>query len=284
MRQMLALISSPRKPGNGELFIRAVARELGDDWSLDIIRLIDWDIRPCKACYSCLFEKCPQKDDMHRIISRMIASDAIAVVAPTYFLGANSLIKRFVDRGLMFYEFIEKMWAKPMVAVTTAGIEGMEGYTKLMLDSAVKIMGGKLLASVVVYGAFPGEAIIGERNRNLVKFVADSILQDRPQLNTEDSVVCPICGGDSFRFLGGDRIKCLLCSNVGFYKVGKGRLSISITAGEHRLFLSLEDAFEHAEWLRGMKKRFLEVRAGLKPVVQDGVRTGRVIHPENSRD
>jgi multimeric flavodoxin WrbA len=278
MKRLVALVASPRKPGNGELFIRAVAKELGTGWELEIIRLIECDIRPCKACYSCLFEKCPQKDDMQKILSRVVSADAIAVTAPTYFLGANSLLKRFIDRGLMFYSILEKIWGKPMVSVITAGIEGMEGYAKLMVDSAIKIMGGKLLASVVVYGAFPGEAVLGDQNRDLVQSVANAILSGTSFVPAETSVVCPLCGGDSFRFLDGSRVRCLLCSNTGHYRIENGRLAITITPGEHQLFYSLRDALDHAEWLRTMKKKFLDVRNQLKPVVQEYVKIGRVCH------
>jgi multimeric flavodoxin WrbA len=278
MKRLIALVASPRKPGNGELFMRAVAKELGTDWELEIIRLMECDIRPCKACYSSLFEKCPQKDDMQKIISRVISADAVAITAPTYFLGANSLLKKFIDRGLMFYSILEKIWGKPMVSVTTAGIEGMEGYAKLMVDSAVKIMGGKLLASVVVYGAFPGEAVLGEKNRNLVRGVANAILNGKPFVPVEASVVCPLCGGDSFRFLDNSRVRCLLCSNTGHYRIENGGITIAIEPGEHQLFASLKDALDHAEWLRSMKKRFLEVRNQLKPVVQEHIKTGRVYH------
>jgi hypothetical protein len=178
----------------------------------------------------------------------------------------------------MFYSLIEKLWGKPMVSVTTAGIEGMEGYAKLMVDSAVKIMGGRLLASVVVYGAFPGESVIGEKNKRLVQDVAQAILADTPFMPDKSSSVCPLCGGDSFRFLEKNRVKCLLCSNNGFYEIEGGRVVITIEPGEHQLFASLKDALDHAEWLRSMKKKFLDVRHQLKPIVQECVKTGRVFH------
>jgi multimeric flavodoxin WrbA len=279
MKKLIALVASPRKPGNGELFVRAVARELGSGWGLEIIRLIEWNINPCKACYSCLFERCPQKDDMYEIISQIVNADAVAIAAPTYFLGANSLIKKFIDRGLMFYAFIERLWNKPMVAVTTAGIEGMEGYAKLMLDSAVKIMGGRLLASVVVYGAFPGESVIGEKNKSLVQLVSRALSENRPFAAGPDVTVCPLCGGDSFRFLTESKVKCLTCSNTGYYRFHDGKIVVSIEPGEHQLFLSLQHAMDHAEWLRSMKKKFLDMRTQLKPVVRDVLETGRVIYP-----
>ena len=58
-------------------------------------------------------------------------SDALVVAAPTYLLGANASLKRFLDRGLSFYAHLDRLWGKPAVGVAIAGIEGMEGYTKL---------------------------------------------------------------------------------------------------------------------------------------------------------
>ncbi len=275
MKELLAITCSPRKPSNSELFMKAVCRELGTDWNLKIVRLIEWNILPCRACYQCLFERCPQKDDMESLIELIVSSDAIALCAPTYFLGANALLKRFVDRGLMFYRFLDKLWGKPMVGVVTAGVQGMDGYAKLMVDSAVKIMGGKLLTSVVVFGAFPGEAVMGEENIGKVRRVAEALkgcesVQKSP-------VSCPLCGGDSFRFMEGNRVKCLLCSNEGHYSTDSdGNLTISIDRGDHQFFLTYDEAIQHYSWLKQMKERFLEIRNQLKPVIKELAGYGEV--------
>ena len=41
MKKLLALICSPRKPSNSELFAKAVAKELGSDWNLELVRLVE---------------------------------------------------------------------------------------------------------------------------------------------------------------------------------------------------------------------------------------------------
>ncbi len=269
MNKIVSLITSPRKPSNGELLCKAVLKELGKEWYLKIIRLIEWDIKPCKACYSCLFEGCSQKDGMEKIIEEIIDSDIAIITTPTYFLGANSTLKRFIDRGLMFYNYIEKLWNKPMVGIVTAGIEGMEGYAKLMVDSAIKILGGNLLGSFVIYGAFPGEVVLGEENLKKIKIISELIKQaGQFKGEKKKEAICPLCGGDSFRFLEDGKVRCLLCSHSGSYRWHNGKLLFDIQKGFHDLFLSLEDTITHKEWLRNMKKRFLEVRKELKSVIQ----------------
>ncbi|SFM48057.1 flavodoxin family protein [Thermodesulforhabdus norvegica] len=278
MPSLLGIVCSPRTPSNGELFIKAVHKELGNDWQLYIIRLVEWNIGPCRACYRCLFDGCPQKDDMSQLIRHIASADAVMITAPTYFLGASATLKKFVDRGLMFYAHLDELWGKPMLAVVTAGIRHMDGYALLMAESAVKIMGGNLLGSFVIYGAFPGEGVIGEENRAKITEAAKAIATGNP-LAQSNGPECPLCGGRSFRFLDKSTIQCLLCSNTGSFRLSDGEMLPEINPSKHQLFLSLEAAKEHAEWLRGMKKRFLEVRDSLKPVVRALAGRGTTITP-----
>ncbi len=280
MKNLLAIVCSPRKPSNSELFIKAVCKELGSDWELNVVRLIDWNILPCRACYKCLFDKCVQNDDMGSLVELIVNADAVALCVPTYFLGANSLLKRFIDRGLMFYSVFDKLWDKPMVGVITAGVAGMEGYAKLMVDSAIKVMGGRLLASTVVFGAFPGEAVIGDENAGKVQMIARALSSEKEI--SSSGLRCPLCGGDSFRFAEGKRVKCLLCSNEGEYTVTEdGHIKLIIAPHEHQFFLTYQDAMKHYEWLKQMKERFLRVRSQLKPVIKEYLHYGKSIDPPN---
>lgn len=279
MKSLLGIVCSPRTPSNGELFIKSVHKELGNGWGLSVVRLVEWDIRPCRACYRCLFDACPQKDDMAQLINCIASADAVIITAPTYFLGASATLKKFIDRGLMFYAHIDKLWGKPMLAVVTAGIRHMEGYALLMAESAVKIMGGSLLGSFVIYGAFPGEGVIGDENRAKIVQASRAISTGKP-LPEREGPKCPLCGGRSFRFIDAKTVQCLLCSNIGCYGIKDNQeLFLNIAPSEHQLFSSLEAAKEHAEWLRGMKKRFLEVRDSLKPVARELVGRGKTIIP-----
>jgi hypothetical protein len=85
---------------------------------------------------------------------------------------------------------------------------------------------------------------------------------------TEEALTCPLCGGDTFRFLGHGQVRCMLCSNSGDYEWQDNELRCNITSREHHLFLAYEDARKHPDLLRAMKKDFLARREELKAMIQ----------------
>ncbi len=278
---LLGLVASPRKFGNSELFIKELYRQLPGEWDLTLIRLPDMDIRACRACYQCLFgeEKCPQDDDFAPVLEALCRADAYVVAAPTYLLGANASLKRFLDRGLSFYAHLDRLWGTPAVGVAIAGVDGLEGYTKLNVESFIKLTLGELRGSAVVYGALPGEIFLRQGGREQARRLAAALLGDRQEAAPEVPT-CPVCGGDTFRFLPGGQVRCMLCSNAGPYGWEEGRLRLQTTPGEHPLFLTLEDARRHAEWLRGMKEQFLARRQELKGVTTRYIKMGTWLLPK----
>lgn len=280
-KTLLGLVASPRKFGNSELFIKELYLQLPGNWELKLIRLPDMDIRPCKACYQCLFgeEKCPQDDDFALVLETLSQSDAYVVAAPTYLLGANASLKRFLDRGLGFYGRIDRLWGKPAVGVAIAGIEGMEGYTKLNVESFIKLAMGDLRGSAVVYGALPGEIFLRPEGKETAGRLAAALHRGREPL-PPPGPACPVCGGDTFRFLPGGRVRCMLCSSSGAYAWKEGRLQMETKPGPHSLFLGYDEAKRHADWLRKMKEQFLSRRQELKTVASGYTRVGKWVSPQ----
>jgi multimeric flavodoxin WrbA len=139
VKTLLGIVASPRKLGNSELFVKELYRQLSGLWKLKLLRLPELDIKPCRGCYRCLCGEmmCPQKDDFHLAMETLIQSDAYAVAAPTYFLGAHASLKCFLDRGLSLYNNVDKLWGKPAVGVAIAGNKGMEGWTKLAIENSL---------------------------------------------------------------------------------------------------------------------------------------------------
>ena len=54
MKNLLGIIGSPRKMGNCELMVKEIAAAIPGPPKLSMVRLVEKDIRPCKACYRCL--------------------------------------------------------------------------------------------------------------------------------------------------------------------------------------------------------------------------------------
>ncbi|HZE21645.1 MAG TPA: flavodoxin family protein, partial [Desulfobaccales bacterium] len=275
------LVASPRKFGNSELFTKELFLQLPAGWKLKLIRVPEMDIRPCKACYQCLFgeEKCPQDDDFALVLDALIQSDAYVVAAPTYLLGANASLKRFLDRGLNFYAHVDRLWGKPAVGVAIAGLDGMEGYTKLNVESFIKLTFGDLRGSAVVYGALPGEIFLQPAGQKKAKLLAQALAEDKEIVNP-GVPACPVCGGDTFRFLPDGEVRCMLCSSSGSYSWQEGGLQMETRPGAHPFFLSAAAAKGHAAWLRDMKEQFLARRGELKAVTIKYTRIGEWVAPQ----
>ncbi len=279
MKTILGIIGSPRRHGNSELMIKAVARYVPQEHTLRLLKLQDFAIKACLGCYACLFKKkqCILKDDLYTVIEAMAEADGLIVAAPAYFLGANSLFKRFLDRGLAFSPHMERLWDKPAVGIGIAGIEGKEGYTQLIVESFLKLTGADVKGARMVYGALPGEVLLGDTGPAAAKLLGEALFGTPLK---SDGPHCPLCGGQTFRFLGENRVRCMLCSNAGSLGTGTdGHPVFNITRSAHELFLTRKDAADHMEWLKEMKRRFLENRERLKQVTEGYKGDGEWIRP-----
>lgn len=283
MKKVLGLIGSPRKLGNCEIMVKEISRNIGGAHELSLLRLNDFNFLPCRGCYQCLLneERCVLNDDFNRVINIICEADALIVTAPAYFLGANASLKRFLDRGLAFYAHIDRLWDKPAVGVGVAGIEGKEGYTLLVINSFLKMIFAKSRSSEICYGALPGEVMLDDRNKKVARKMATRLFGPPPV--EKKGAICPLCGSDTFRFLGDNRVRCMLCSNSGIIEIQSGNPGFKINKSGHELFLSKQEALKHKEWLLQMKDRYLKRKGELKKICISYLKEGNWIEPsENS--
>jgi len=275
---ILGIIGSPRSPGNCELVVREICRQLPVSHDLKLARLAKLNIRPCQGCYRCLFkdQRCWIKDDLDPVLDDMAWADALIVAVPTYFLGPNACLKLLLDRGLSFYGRAGSLWGKPAVGIGIAGIDGREGYTLLGIQNFLKMIRSDIRAVRMLHGALPGEALMIEKNAPVISGMAQALMNPVPQ---SPGPGCPLCGGDAFRFLEGGKVQCLLCSNSGTLTMENGTPVFHILSGDHDLFLDKESALKHRDWLVGMKGRYLEKKSELKEIF-----ARYALDPEKTRD
>lgn len=278
MKRILGIIGSPRKLGNCEMMAKEISRHVSVPHELTLLRLPAFNIEPCRACYRCLTEgkRCPQEDDFYAVLDAILAADALILSVPTYFLRANSCLKRFLDRGLALYDHIDKLWSKPAVGVGIAGIEGKEGYTLLGIQNFLSLLLAKNKLSLIVYGALPGEVFLNDRNKIAAADLASALFGASPE---KKGPHCPLCGGDTFRFLDHNNVRCMLCSNSGTINLDSGRPLFQINSDGHELFLTKAEALEHKQWLLGMKARFIEKKKELKSISVSYLKEGTWIKP-----
>ncbi|WP_195282392.1 flavodoxin family protein [Harryflintia acetispora] len=168
MKNVLIIVSSPRKGGNSEtLAQRFAAGAVKAGNTVETVLLRDKRISPCIACEACLKYggNCVQKDDMAEILEKMIAADVIVLSTPVYYYSISAQLKAMIDRTLAGGG---KMKNKEFYLIATAadGKEAMEctmsdmqGFVRCLPGSTVK---GKIYGSAFHVGDIQGSPSLDE--------------------------------------------------------------------------------------------------------------------------
>lgn len=266
MKRVLGIIGSPRRMGNCELAVKEIASRLPEPAGLSMVRLVEKDIRPCKACYRCLTGECPHQDDFASVLDAIVASDGVIVAAPAYLMGAHSCLQRFLDRGLQFFRRIDALSGKPAVGVALAGVRDGEGSSLLGVENFIRGMGMEVKDRAVVHAALPGEAILSEEGRSAAGRLAGALWAKETPAPGIPS--CTQCSGTYFDFRGGNRVYCLLCGASGTLSMAGDGIRFSTTAPAHS-WRGPESRKTHGEWLIGMKEKYRRERESLKALARD---------------
>jgi multimeric flavodoxin WrbA len=174
---MLVLLGSPRKGGNGEILAGKVAEAVRQDGGkVDYIRLNDLNIRPCQGCGGCdKTGSCVIKDDMTAVYQAVDAADRILLVSPVYFYGLSAQCKAFGDR-------LQARWSRKYnLHQSFRPNEGRKGY---LLSTAAtrgtKIFDCSILTTRYLYDAidveYGGELLVkGVDKRKAVEALPDEM-------------------------------------------------------------------------------------------------------------
>jgi len=94
--QVLCISGSPRKDGNTDWLLRTFLSEVDGRF----IRLTDYNIAHCDACWECLKRgRCRIEDDMTKsVIPLLLDCDAIVLASPIFFNNVSADMKAFMDR------------------------------------------------------------------------------------------------------------------------------------------------------------------------------------------
>jgi multimeric flavodoxin WrbA len=278
MKTILGIIGSPQKLGNCEIMVKEISRQISIPHELKLLRLQNFKLLPCKGCYQCLHKdgQCVIDDDLNSVIKAIIDADALIVSAPTSFPGINASLKTFLDRGISFYAYIENLWSKPAVGVAIAGIEGKEGYSRLIIQSFLKMVFADDKSTKVVCGALPGEIFLSKENKQTARELASALFGPRVE---KKGPCCPQCGGDTLRFLDNNRVRCMLCSNAGTMTMHGTTPVFEINKSDHELFFSKEESLKHRDFLLGMKSLFSPKKKILREITRSYLNYGIWIKP-----
>lgn len=99
-KKVLILSGTPRKGGNSDILCDEFARgakEAGH--AVEKIRVAEKSVAGCKACYACKNSGvCVIKDDMAKLLQKMIDADVLVLASPVYFYSIDAQLKAVIDR------------------------------------------------------------------------------------------------------------------------------------------------------------------------------------------
>lgn len=122
--KVVVILGSPRR-GHTHALVERIAAALGVDVTLELVRLSELDLQPCRGCYACQSRGeglCPLKDDLLATVERMKAADGVIFASPTYTANVSGLMKAFMDR-LAWTAHRPPFLGKPAMLVSTASAD-----------------------------------------------------------------------------------------------------------------------------------------------------------------
>jgi multimeric flavodoxin WrbA len=269
---VLGLVGSPRRLGNCEIFVKDIANHLMVPHELKLIRLPSLTIRPCRACYGCVMDKpCPNEDDMEWLLGQIAGADAVIMASPVYYLGAHSAFKNILDRGFLFFPYLQRTNGKPCILANMYGIKERMGVAPHTLRTLASFLCLSIKGSVNLRVALPGEVRLGRQHREKAARLADKLFSRKSVIHRSG---CPFCGSEIVR-IAGKRFICALCH--GSFTIDREGHRVKVEEGG--IFGTPEHMLLHKAWLRNMKDRFLKVRKETIKAVHDVKDVGEWIEP-----
>jgi multimeric flavodoxin WrbA len=263
MKKILGLVISQRRLGNSELLVKEIMSNVPGDNQLDLIRLTDFNIRPCIACYRCLEPdtQCPQDDDFNFIMDKIKDADALVIGVPVYILGPHGYYKMLNDRLVGSFNYTARTAGKPCIIVIPYGTIGWQGYSRAAATILPRLLQMKVLDCWEVHATLPAESFLNPENITYAQKLGQTLFTAADYIPAARE--CIQCGSDLFRLLPDNRIECPICGAIGILgpdNIPDFNLSAYNRFGAHEI----EEHFQG--WVVGMKRKYWQDKDKLREV------------------
>lgn len=182
--KILTILGSPHNSRSNtralvEDFIEDVA-EAGLELEHEIISLGRKEVKPCKGCWNCTYNKpCPIKDDLEEIKLKMIECDMLILASPVYTNQVTAQMKSFCDR-LFTWCHIYPLLGKYSMSFISTGNDGQKESADF-LEKMLATYGTHSFGSITSIGAFtpgfyPFRNHARSKNKKKAQKVAQTIL------------------------------------------------------------------------------------------------------------
>lgn len=266
--KILGLVGSYRKFGNTEVLVREAlmsAEEMGAE--VEMLRLTNLNIEPCKGCMACVFKNddCRIKDDTNFLFSKLFEADGIILGSPIYIFGPVGKIKMIQDRFLQISTKPEKLANKIGAIIAVGGAPGGEGTIMPGLATFFLFLGIPVVDQMLVYSHGPGEILLHEdaveKANQIGRELVEALQDDEAKTKyIEGSGVCPICH-QNFLVLKDGVLECGLCHTRATPKIEGGKLILEFGEAELKKGEEIQEEFaEHIENLSETGVKYLKLK------------------------
>ena len=152
-KKVLVISASPREGGNSDYlcdqFIQG-AQEAGHE--VEKLFIADYEIGFCSGCGVCnQTHKCVLRDDMEKLLPKLINADVIVLASPVYFYTIDGQMKTFIDRTVPRYQEISNKELYFIVTAADTEVANLERAVECFRGYADCLPGAQ--EKGVIYGA-----------------------------------------------------------------------------------------------------------------------------------
>jgi multimeric flavodoxin WrbA len=231
--KILALNGSFRKNGNTEILLKqALMGAESEGAKVEILRLTDYRIGPCRGCGLCLFREnvCQvQDDDVRFIFSKVDECDGLILGAPCYFLELTAVIKQLIDRCWILGHKLGKI-KKPATVLIPYATRGWIPYVSVHSNLLLNLMGLSKINETTICAQGISEVVLDEEAMDLANHLGKELAlatREKDFTYKGEPGICPSCHDRLVRILkDNETIECPTCGVRGNLSIVNGKISV----------------------------------------------------------
>ena len=231
--KVLALNGSSRKNGNTEILLKqALMGAESEGAEVELLRLTDYKIKPCRGCGLCLFREnvCQvQDDDVSLIFSKVDECDGMILGTPCYFLELTAVVKQLIDRCWILGHKIGKV-KKPATVIVPYATRGWIPYIFVQSNLLLNLMGLTKINETAICTQGISEVVLDPEAMDLAYGLGKEItvaLKEKDFTYKGEPGICPSCHDCLLRILrDNETVECPTCGVRGRLRIINGKISV----------------------------------------------------------
>jgi len=231
--KVLALNGSSRKNGNTEILLKqALMGAESEGAKVEILRLTDYRIGPCRGCGLCLFRDnvCQVKDDdVSLIFSKVDECDGVILGSPCYFLELTAVVKQLIDRCWILGHRVVKV-RKPASVIVPYATRGWIPYISIQSNLLLNLMGLAKINEAAICTQGISEVVLDPEAMDLAHRMGKEIataIREKDFTYKGQEGVCPSCHDSLLRiFRDRKTVECPTCGIRGKLSTVGGKITV----------------------------------------------------------